>query len=504
MLRRRSSTPSASSTTAGSTASTISRTASCGTPKPRPTSPRTHSSPRGATSATSKKHVFGGWLLRIAHNGALNRKRRTTLAAGRRRAARRDRTRANPARGPVGSLDDPARVAEDAELARCCGSPPSARRTGPRGARPAAAPRPRACRDRRRHRPQPQRRQPLVHRVATARRRHRGARAVARRQPRAQLRAELVAPEVDAFDPTPFASAIKHVAVLRECEERQRTKLSPAAMFSALPIMAIPALKAKAAAALVPKASRWTAPRSDRSTASTDGASRPRGPRAAHPRGIGAATVVVVGAVDRDRRVVARRRQLRLDDGGPPASDRRPTTTTVERRPATCVDDRHDTRHRRRHRPPSCQSDTRRRRAASAGGPVTPTRRRRRRHHRRHDRAPTYRRRGARADDHHARRRVTIRFTLNPKSATVGYSMTEARRDDLELANATTVHVSGTNMDSSATRAKHAGVPGHGDQRVGAACPRARTTTCSRRGAATARSSDDDGDGHDHRSVTTP
>jgi RNA polymerase sigma factor (sigma-70 family) len=199
-------------------------------------------------------NAFGGWLLRIARNGALNRKRKDERAqpVDEARLAVIERVQARP-EDQLASLDDPARVAEDAELAALLWE--SADALGERdreiidlqlrhGLAPAeiadvvglnrnAA-------------------NQLVHRV-----RQRLAGAVEARvlwrggaPSCAQLRAELEAAEVDAFGPDAVRLAVKHVAACARCEERKRTKLSPAAMFSALPIMVIPALKAKAAAAL--------------------------------------------------------------------------------------------------------------------------------------------------------------------------------------------------------------------------------------------------------------
>src|SRR5262245_42954396 len=60
-------------------------------------------------------HAFGGWLLRIARNGALDRKRRDQRSrpVDDERLAMIERTQLR-GEDRIGSLDDPARIAEDA------------------------------------------------------------------------------------------------------------------------------------------------------------------------------------------------------------------------------------------------------------------------------------------------------------------------------------------------------------------------------------------------------
>jgi hypothetical protein len=66
----------------------------------------------------------------------------------------------------------------------------------------------------------------------------------------AALRAELVEAEVDAFDSDAVRVTERHANACAECDAKRSSRLSPATMFAAIPIMSIPALKAKVAAAL--------------------------------------------------------------------------------------------------------------------------------------------------------------------------------------------------------------------------------------------------------------
>jgi hypothetical protein len=64
------------------------------------------------------------------------------------------------------------------------------------------------------------------------------------------LRAELAAAGVDEFGADAVRVTDRHAGGCDECGERRQTHLSPAQLFSALPILVIPALKAQAAFAL--------------------------------------------------------------------------------------------------------------------------------------------------------------------------------------------------------------------------------------------------------------
>ena len=64
------------------------------------------------------------------------------------------------------------------------------------------------------------------------------------------LRAELVAADIEEFNADAVRVIERHTATCDDCDERRRTSLAPAALFSALPIMSVPFLKAKVAHAL--------------------------------------------------------------------------------------------------------------------------------------------------------------------------------------------------------------------------------------------------------------
>jgi RNA polymerase sigma factor (sigma-70 family) len=199
-------------------------------------------------------YAFGGWLLRIARNAALDRKRKEQRSrpVDEARLAMIERTQAT-VEDRVVTLDDPARVAEDNAYVALVWD--AAETLGDRdrevldlnlrhGLEPAeiadvvglnrnAA-------------------NQLVHRVKQRLTTAIGARVLWRSgEPSCSaLRAELVAAEIDRFDADAVRAIDRHAAACEACRERKRTHLSPAQMFSAVPIMGIPALKAKTAYAL--------------------------------------------------------------------------------------------------------------------------------------------------------------------------------------------------------------------------------------------------------------
>lgn len=210
-----------------------------------------------------KPEAFGGWLLRIARNGALDRKRRDARAtpvddeglamieAGGPSAASapagfrvEDRTRES---------DDPARAAEDNELVALVWE--SAAALGERdaeildlglrhGMTPAevgdvigmnrnAA-------------------NQAVHRVRNRLKAAVEARVLWRSgEPVcAGLSAALTEANVTKFGADAVRITTKHAETCAECQERRQTRLEPSKMFAALPILSIPMLKSRIAHAL--------------------------------------------------------------------------------------------------------------------------------------------------------------------------------------------------------------------------------------------------------------
>ncbi|WP_208028698.1 sigma-70 family RNA polymerase sigma factor [Rhabdothermincola sediminis] len=199
--------------------------------------------------------TFGGWLLRIARNASLNRQAResrSTPVDGEGMAVIERSTLGAEQR--LARLDDPARLAGDAELVALVREAAAA--LGARdaevldlqlryGLSPAeigevvglnrnAA-------------------NQLCHRI-----RARFATAVRARvlwngsEPACeQLRAVLRSAGVERFDAEAVRLADRHADTCPACSERRELRLQPAAMFASLPLVAAPvALKAKAAAAL--------------------------------------------------------------------------------------------------------------------------------------------------------------------------------------------------------------------------------------------------------------
>jgi RNA polymerase sigma factor (sigma-70 family) len=198
--------------------------------------------------------AFGGWLLRIARNAALDRARREqhTRPADAEQLTMMERN-AGPPEDRIGALDDPARVAEDGSYVALLWD--SAEALGERdrdvldlhlrhGLGPAeigevvginrnAA-------------------NQLVHRVRQRLGTAVGARMLWRRgQPScAALRAELVDADVERFDGEAVHVIDRHAGACDQCNARRRLTLSPAQMFSAIPIVSMPALKTRTAHAL--------------------------------------------------------------------------------------------------------------------------------------------------------------------------------------------------------------------------------------------------------------
>jgi len=198
--------------------------------------------------------AFGGWLLRIARNGALNRKRKDERVrpADEARLAMIEQAQTRP-EDRIGALDDPQQVAEDGELAALLWS-----------AADALGERDREVLDLHlRHGLAPNEiadvvglnrnaANQLVHRVRQRLATAVGARVLWRGgvPACAALRVALEAADVDEFDAEAVRVAEKHAGGCTECDARRSTHLSPAQMFSAVPFLSVPMFKAKVAHAL--------------------------------------------------------------------------------------------------------------------------------------------------------------------------------------------------------------------------------------------------------------
>jgi RNA polymerase sigma factor (sigma-70 family) len=199
-------------------------------------------------------HAFGGWLLRIARNGALDRQRKDQRAKPVHTAqfAMIERSQYR-VEDRIGAIDDPALVAEDASYVALLWDAADALGERDRevldlslrhGLTPAeiadvigtnrnAA-------------------NQLVHRVKQRLGAAVGARMLWRggTPACAALRLELVENDAEDFGPEAMRVAERHAQACEECSERKRLRLDPAKMFAAIPIMAVPSLKSKVAHAL--------------------------------------------------------------------------------------------------------------------------------------------------------------------------------------------------------------------------------------------------------------
>jgi RNA polymerase sigma factor (sigma-70 family) len=198
--------------------------------------------------------AFGGWLLRIARNKALDRKRRDGRArpVDEDRLAVIERTHTRP-EDTLGTIDDPARVAEDASYAALLWE-----------AADALGERDRDVLDLQlRHGLSPAEvadvvglnrnaANQLVHRVRNRLGTAIGARMLWRggTPECAGLRTALAGADVARFDGDAVQVIDTHASKCEACASRKKLRLSPAQMFAAIPIATIPALKTKVAAAL--------------------------------------------------------------------------------------------------------------------------------------------------------------------------------------------------------------------------------------------------------------
>ena len=211
--------------------------------------------------------AFGGWILRICRNQAFNRRereQRTTafddagmaiVSAGAGRAL--GTGDAGPAgfgvEDRLGSFDDPARIAEDNEAAALLWGAVEA--LGDRDAE--------VLHLQLRHGMSPAEvgdvlgmnrnaANQLVHRVRGRLDGAVRARVLWRDGAPAcpELRASLASAGLDAFDADALKLIERHATSCTTCDERQRTRLAPSAMFAAIPLLAPIVFKQQAAAAL--------------------------------------------------------------------------------------------------------------------------------------------------------------------------------------------------------------------------------------------------------------
>ncbi len=210
-----------------------------------------------------KPEAFGGWLLRIARNGALDRKRKDARATpvDDEGIAMIEATGPSPASAPAGfrvedrtrESDDPARAAEDNELASLVWE--SAAALGERdaeildlglrhGLTPAEVGEVIGMNRNAANQ--------AVHRVRSRLKAAVEARVLWRSgEPVcAGLAGALEAADVHRFGAEAVKVATKHAEKCAACQERRQLRLEPSKMFAALPILSVPYLKQKIAHAL--------------------------------------------------------------------------------------------------------------------------------------------------------------------------------------------------------------------------------------------------------------
>jgi RNA polymerase sigma factor (sigma-70 family) len=196
---------------------------------------------------------FGAWLLRLTRDEALVRVRddRDARPVDAEQLTMTERN-AGPAEDRIGALDDPARVAQDASYVALLWD-----------AAEALGERDRAVLDLHlRHGLAPEQirnaigsnsdADQLVERVRIRLGTAIGARILWRGgEPTcAALRAELVEADVDRFDNDAVHVIDRHAGACDQCNERRRCKLTPAQMFSVIPILSMSALRTHTAQAL--------------------------------------------------------------------------------------------------------------------------------------------------------------------------------------------------------------------------------------------------------------
>ena len=272
--------------------------------------------------------AFGGWLFRIARNGALDRKRRDQRSrpVDESQLAMIEPTQLRPEE-TIGAIDDPARVAEDASYVALLWD--AAEALGERdrevldlSLRHGLAPAEIAdVMDLNRNAANQ-----LVHRVRNRLGTAIGARMLWRGgQPEcAALRAELVVNDVERFDSEAIRVIDRHAGGCADCAERRKLQLSPAQMFAAIPIMAVPSLKARVAHALEGEGVPM-----DGSHAFDEGVDveppAHRGRRGLIAAGVGAAIVILILILG----------AIAFSDDGPSSVAVAPDSTTTTKRATT-------------------------------------------------------------------------------------------------------------------------------------------------------------------------
>jgi RNA polymerase sigma factor (sigma-70 family) len=283
-------------------------------------------------------YAFGGWLLRIARNGALNRKRKEQRSrpVDETRLAVIEGTQTRP-EDRLRNIDDPEQVAEDREVVALLWD-----------AAGALGDRDREVLDLQlRHGLTPNEiaevvginrnaANQLVHRVRQRLGTAVGAHVLWRAgEPSCDaLRAELLASRVETFDSAVVRIVDRHAQTCAECNTRRDSHLSPAALFAAVPIISLPALKAKVAAALATDGVPMQG-----SMAGVAGAEKPAGHawrgrwRRIAIGGAAAAAIVVgatwIGATTLDDNTAEFASETIPDDASSPTTTASPTTTVT-------------------------------------------------------------------------------------------------------------------------------------------------------------------------------
>jgi RNA polymerase sigma factor (sigma-70 family) len=272
--------------------------------------------------------AFGGWLFRIARNGALDRQRREQRSrpVDEAQLAMIERTQLRP-EDTIGSIDDPARIAEDASYVALLWD--AAEGLGERdrevldlslrhGMTPAEIA---DVMDLNRNAANQ-----LVHRVRNRLGTAIGARMLWRGgQPEcSELRAELVANDVERFDSEAIRVTDRHAGGCAECSERKKLRLSPTQMFAAIPIMAVPSLKAKVAHGLEGEGVPMDGSHAFDELAGAASTAR-RGRRGLVAAGIGGAILILILIVG----------AIALSDDGPSSVAVAPESTTTTKRSTT-------------------------------------------------------------------------------------------------------------------------------------------------------------------------
>ena len=196
--------------------------------------------------------AFGGWLLRIARNRAIDRYRATQLTQSldQATATSAGRPSAERAEDVIGTFTDPARVADDASFAALLWDAVDALGARDRevldlslrhGLSPSEVGHVLGVSDDTAHQ--------FVQRALLRLGPALEARVLWRdgAPTCAALRADLIAADVETFDGEAVRVIDRHAAGCRECTERAHLQLDAADLFAAVPLLAIPELRTKTA-----------------------------------------------------------------------------------------------------------------------------------------------------------------------------------------------------------------------------------------------------------------